>query len=73
MAIDPPTVGLREVDRLILQAMENGTTFPPGVARWQLLSWAAEALSERAIDPKAWARSGFRKITNDHFPGSTPE
>ena len=70
MTDDMPTVGIREVDRLILTAMEKGVKFPSSVARWQLLSWAAEALSERTIDPVAWEREGFLRITRDHFPGS---
>ncbi len=63
-----PTVGLTEVDRLITQAGELSLTFPPGVTRWQLLAWAAEALDLQRRDPTDFQRGGLRRITERHFP-----
>lgn len=63
-----PTVGLTEVDKLILRAVEKGLTFPDGVRRWQLLAWAAEQLEARRVDPGRWERQGMAEIHARHFP-----
>ncbi len=67
-----PTVGLREVDKLILRAQELGLKFPDDVKRWQLLNWASESLELQRRDPTAFTRDGFRKITKEHFPTANP-
>jgi len=66
-----PTVGLAEVDRLIMTAAERGYVFPPGVKRWALLAWAAEAVEARQRDAAAYERTDLERITEEHFPGST--
>jgi len=66
-----PTVGLAEVDRLIQSAMERGYIFPPGVKRWALLAWAAEAIGAKQTDLRSFERTDFERITEEHFPGST--
>ena len=66
-----PTVGLVEVDRLILTAMERGYVFPPGVKRWALLAWAAEAVEAKQRDATTYERTELARITEEHFPGST--
>lgn len=63
-----PTVGLTEVDRLIMTAIERGLRFPEGVKRWQLLAWAAEQLEVRRTDPARWERDGMREVHLRHFP-----
>lgn len=63
-----PSVGLKEVDALILKAVELGLGFPDGVKRWQLLNWASEALELQRRDSTAFQRDGFRNITKEHFP-----
>ncbi len=63
-----PSVGLREVDLLILRAAELGLAFPPDVKRWVLLNWASAALELQRRDATAFARDGFRNITKEHFP-----
>ena len=67
-----PSVGLKEVDKLILRATELGLTFPAEVKRWQLLNWASEALELQRRDPTAFARDGFRNITKEHFATANP-
>lgn len=66
-----PTVGLAEVDRLILTAMERGYRFPTDVKRWALLAWAAEALDSKRTDLRTYERTDLERITEAHFPGST--
>ena len=63
-----PSAGLKEVDALILKAVELGLAFPLGVKRWELLNWASEALELQRRDSTAFQRDGFRKITMEHFP-----
>jgi hypothetical protein len=67
-----PAVGLIEVDKLILRAVELGLKFPPDVKRWQLLNWAASALELQRQDPTAFARDGLRKLTREMFPTANP-
>lgn len=67
-----PSVGLTEVDRLIMRAIELHLTFPPDVKRWALLSWAAEALQAQRTDARAFERDGLREITRRHFPTANP-
>ena len=67
-----PSVGLNEVDKLIMRAQELSLGFPADVKRWQLLNWASEALELQRRDPTAFARDGFRNITKQHFPTANP-
>lgn len=67
-----PSAGLREVDALIMRAIELGLAFPADVKRWQLLNWASEALALQRQDPTAFARDGLRAITKEHFPIANP-
>lgn len=66
-----PHVGLQEVDKLIMLAMERGYVFPAGVKRWQLLAWAAEAVDARRTNPASFERGDFAELTERHFPGAT--
>lgn len=69
MAIAPPArVGIAEVDKLILAAIEQGLTFPVATPRWKILAWAAEALELRRTDPARFARDGLRAVHAAHFP-----
>ena len=67
-----PTVGLAEVDKLILRAIELGLKFPADVKRWQLLNWAASALELQRQDSVAFTRDGFRNLTKEMFPTVNP-
>lgn len=67
-----PSVGLTEVDRLIMRAIELHLAFPPDVKRWALLAWAAEAIALQRSDPTKFARDGLREITKRHFPTANP-
>ena len=67
-----PTVGLTEVDRLIMQAIDLGLKFPADVKRWALLAWAAEALELKRQNPTAFERGGLREITKRVFPTANP-
>lgn len=71
MASRPPPIGIAEVDKLILAAIEQGLTFPAGGARWKVLAWAAEALELRRTDPARFARDGLRQVHEAHF-GPSP-
>ena len=68
---EAPHVGLAEVDRLIMLAMERGYRFPAGAKRWAFLAWAAEALDAKRTDAQAYERTELALITERHFPGST--
>jgi hypothetical protein len=67
-----PSVGLTEVDLLIMRASEQGLAFPADVKRWALLAWAAEALQLKRDDLRSFERDGFRELTRRHFPTSNP-
>jgi hypothetical protein len=68
MADTTPRVGLAEVDKIILLALEKQLTFPVGTSRWRILAWAAEALELRRNDPARFARDGLRDLHAQHFP-----
>lgn len=72
MADTAPTVGLTEVDRLVTTAIEQNLKFPPGVTRWQILAWAAEALELKRTDPTKFQRDGLREVTRRNFPTVNP-
>lgn len=63
----PLTIGISEVDKLILLAIEQGLSFPVATPRWKILAWAAEALELRRTDPARFARDGLRQVHSDHF------
>ena len=67
-----PSVGLTEVDTLIMRANELGLKFPPDVKRWALLAWAAEALELKRSNPAEFDRGGFAAITKRVFPTANP-
>ena len=68
-----PTVGLTEIDTLILRASEQGLAFPADVKRWALLAWAAEELELQRNQPTDFARGGFRRVWEEWFgPKATP-
>lgn len=72
MAQPPLKVGIAEVDKLVMLAIEQGLTFPPAGARWKVLAWAAEAMELRRTDPARFARDGLRAVHAAHFGPSTP-
>lgn len=72
MAETAPRVGLAEVDKIILLALEKKLTFPPGTSRWRILAWAAEALEMKRNDPARFARDGLRELHAQHFPSQQP-
>lgn len=69
MAQEPKT-GIAAVDAAVMRAMELGLQFPPQLSRWKLLAWAAEELDLQRRDPTAYARDGFRKVFEEHFPAT---
>jgi len=72
MAAQPPRIGISEVDKLLMLAIEQGLAFPPASARWKILAWAAEAMEMRRTDPARFARDGLRQTHEEHFGPSPP-
>lgn len=63
----PLAVGISEVDKLIMLAIEQGLSFPAGQPRWKILAWAAEAMELRRTDPAKFQRDGLRTVHAAHF------
>jgi len=63
----PAKIGIEEVDKLVLKALDQGLQFPPTTPRWRFLAWAAEELELQRQLPTDFARGGFRRIWEEYF------